>query len=274
MARYRFGMYRSVMLPSAISAAKNTVSDKRRMRVDGEPDVLRVGAHLQRQHRLGDQLAGVQADDGGAQQPVRALVEQQLGDAFVARRSRARGRSRPTGTPPSRSRGPAPSPGFGQAHPCDFRIGVGDRRNGARVERDLVSGDDLRGELAFVRRLVRQHRLADDVADGVDVRHVGAHLLVHRDEAALVDLHAGGFGVDRLAVRAASHRHQDAVVDLRRRRAFAFEGDLKPFWQRLDFGDLGLQQDRFVALLDALVQRPDDVAVGARNQPVQQLDHA
>ena len=54
------------------------------------------------------------------------------------------------------------------------------------VEEGFVSGDDLGGDLALVGRLVREHRLADDVADGEDVRHVGALLLVHRDEAALV----------------------------------------------------------------------------------------
>ena len=32
---------------------------------------------------------------------------------------------------------------------------------------------------------MRQHRLTDDVADSVDVRHVGAHLFVHFDEAAV-----------------------------------------------------------------------------------------
>ena len=39
-------------------------------------------------------------------------------------------------------------------------------------------------ELALVRGLVRQHRLADQVADGEDVRHVAAHLRIDVDEAA------------------------------------------------------------------------------------------
>jgi hypothetical protein len=43
-----------------------------------------------------------------------------------------------------------------------------------------VPGDHFGRDLAFVRGLVREHRLADDVADRVDVRHVGAHLLVDR----------------------------------------------------------------------------------------------
>jgi hypothetical protein len=40
----------------------------------------------------------------------------------------------------------------------------------------------------------------DDVADGEDVPHVGALLLVHRDEPALIDLHARGLGTDHLPV--------------------------------------------------------------------------
>ena len=41
---------------------------------------------------------------------------------------------------------------------------------------DLCPARDLGRDLALVRRLVRQHRLADDVADGEDVVDVGAHL--------------------------------------------------------------------------------------------------
>ena len=44
--------------------------------------------------------------------------------------------------------------------------------------------------MRLVHRLVRQHGLADDVADGEDVRHVGAHLDVDVDEAAVGDGHA------------------------------------------------------------------------------------
>src|SRR2546423_15374033 len=43
---------------------------------------------------------------------------------------------------------------------------------------------------------MRQHRLADDIADGVDVRHVGAHLIVGRDESAVGHHDAGLVGAD------------------------------------------------------------------------------
>ncbi len=61
-----------------------------------------------------------------------------------------------------------------------------------------MAARDFRRDLALVRRLVRQHRLADDVADGEDVVDVGAHLLVDGDEAALVDLDARRLRADRL----------------------------------------------------------------------------
>ena len=114
------------------------------------------------------------------------LVEQELRHAVVAA-----GRKRAAARRPREHRflvfdALGQSLGFGQPHPRDLGIGVGDRRNGARVEKHLVPGDHFRGGLAFVRRLVREHRLATDVADRVDVRHVGAQLLVDRDVAALV----------------------------------------------------------------------------------------
>ena len=69
---------------------------------------------------------------------------------------------------------------LGQADPGDFGIGVGDRRDHLGVEEAVLARRDLRRHMAFMHRLVRQHRLPDDVADREDVRHVGAHLLVDR----------------------------------------------------------------------------------------------
>ena len=54
--------------------------------------------------------------------------------------------------------------------------------------------------------------------------------------------------------------------------ALALEGDVQAVGPRLDRGDLGLEQDLLVALLDALGERRDDVAVGARHQLVHHFD--
>ena len=78
--------------------------------------------------------------------------------------------------------------GFGQARPRDFGIGEHHRRNRRRLEHRLVPGDRLDRHARFVRRLVRQHRLAGHVADREDRRLGGAALPVGLDEALGVDL--------------------------------------------------------------------------------------
>ncbi len=142
------------------------------------------------------------------------LVEQQLGQALGAGEPSARPRGRP---------GKAPLPylmplrlglGLGQADPGDLGIGVGDRGDAPGVEEAVLAGGDLGRDLGLVGRLVREHRLADDVADREDVRDVGALLAVDRDEAALVDRDARALGADRLAVRPPADRDQDPVEDL------------------------------------------------------------
>jgi len=57
---------------------------QRRVRVDRLADVGGVAAHLHREADLAHQVAGVRADDAAADAAVRRLVEQQLGEAFVA----------------------------------------------------------------------------------------------------------------------------------------------------------------------------------------------
>jgi hypothetical protein len=68
-----------------------------------------------------------------------------------------------------------------------------------------------------VHRLVRQHRLTDGVADREDVRHVGAHLLVSRDEAALVHQDTRVLGADQPAV-GPSHLQAPRPIPAARRR--------------------------------------------------------
>ncbi len=76
----------------------------------------------------------------------------------------------------------------------------------------LWPGGDFGRHVRLMHRLVGQHRVADDVADGEDVRHVGAHLGIDRDEAAVGDGHARLVGGDLLAVRRAAGGLQDHVV--------------------------------------------------------------
>ncbi len=47
----------------------------------GEREVGDVGAHLEREARLGDQLSGAGADDAGTQHPAALGIDEQLGAA-------------------------------------------------------------------------------------------------------------------------------------------------------------------------------------------------
>jgi hypothetical protein len=69
--------------------------------------------------------------------------------------------------------------------------------------------------MRLVHGLVRQHGLAHDVADGKDVRHVGTHLDVDIDEAAVRDGHAGLFGGDLFAIGRAAYGLKNQSLSFR-----------------------------------------------------------
>ena len=60
---YRLGIYRSVNVPSKASAANADGLRQRRMGMDGQTNIRRIGTHLNGERHFGDQLAGVGADD-------------------------------------------------------------------------------------------------------------------------------------------------------------------------------------------------------------------
>ena len=164
---------------------------------------------------------------------------------------------------------------LGLAGPGHLGVGVGHRRDLARIEERRLAVRRLGRDMRLVHRLVRQHRLADDVADGEDVRHVGAHLLVDLDEAAIGDRDAGLVGADLLAVRAAA-RPPPAPGRRPAARSGAFSPSKltsMPAWRRLGADGLGLQHDVVEARRVHLLPDLDEVAVGALHQAVEHLDH-
>src|SRR5947207_4386048 len=57
---------------------------KRRMRMDRAADIDGVSAHLDGKRDFTHQIAGVRSDDPAADDPMRGVVEQQLGEALIA----------------------------------------------------------------------------------------------------------------------------------------------------------------------------------------------
>lgn len=80
---------------------------------------------------------------------------------------------------------------FGETHPDHLGVGIGHAGDDTGVEgRELavfsqrfVAWQFIGNHFRNYLRLVHQHRLAHDVANRKDVRHVGAHLDVDFDEA-------------------------------------------------------------------------------------------
>ncbi len=111
---------------------------------------------------------------------------------------------------------------FGQAYPSYFGIGVGYAGDHSGVKRGcgqifvalLLACYHFGRYMRFVHGFVGQHGLAYDVADGEDVGHVGAHLDIDVDEAAVCDGYAGFVSRDFFAVGGAAYGLQDQVVGL------------------------------------------------------------
>jgi hypothetical protein len=122
------------------------------------------------------------------------------------------------------------------------------------------------GDASFVRGFMRQHRLADHVADREDRRFVSAPLLVHHDEAALIDLHLGPLESGDLRVRPAPHRHQDAIEDLLGRVVFALERHPNALRLGRHLHDFRFEQHAFHGLHDALRENVNQIAIGTRQQ--------
>src|ERR1041385_8188665 len=57
---------------------------RRRMRMDGLADIDRVGAHFDGERNLADEIARSGSDDGTADQALRLLRKDQLGEALLA----------------------------------------------------------------------------------------------------------------------------------------------------------------------------------------------
>src|SRR5690554_6041216 len=86
--------------------------------------------------------------------------------------------------------------------------------------------DDFGRHMAFMHGFVRQHGLAHDIAYGMDVRHIRAHLAVDLNETAFSHGYAGLISTNALAIWCAPDRLQHQVVALwLGGSALAFERD-------------------------------------------------
>ena len=151
---------------------------------------------------------------------------------------------------------------------------VGHAGNHTGVEVTLLAGSGLGRDVRLVHGLVRQHGLADHIADCEDVWHVGAHLAINGDEATIGHRDAGLVSANLLAVRAASGGLQNHVVALSLfRRLVALESYPKPIIFGRNRSGLGFKHDLLETLTVLLLPYLDQIAVRPLHQAVEHFHH-
>src|SRR5690606_6436240 len=194
-----------------------------------------------RDHGLGDQLARHRADDVHAENVVVLAVRDDLRETRrLLQRLRA---------PVDRERKGAdlvPAPALlhlllGQADPRDLGGRVDHGWYRPVIDLRSVPRDQLGDHHAFLGALVREHRTADDVADGPDVAGRRPAAVIDLHEAALVELDAGVRPEQTFRVRPAADTH-DQLVDLELLAlAAALVAHLDAFGRDLRARDLGAE---------------------------------
>ncbi len=131
----------------------------------------------------------------------------------------------------------------------------------------------FRRDLALVRGFVRQHRLPHNVANRKNVRHIGTHLLIHRNKAACIRKHTRFPRVNQPTIRRTPNRHQHPIKRIGRRRTFALKRTHQPFWSRRNRSDFGVQVDVLVHPLNLVVQGLYDVTIRTGHQTGGEFHH-
>jgi hypothetical protein len=163
------------------------------MWVDGFRDIVNFASHFDRQYRFSDQLTCTAADDTASEYSICFGIDKPLRQTVGDTQSLS-----PT------TRGPgidfdvdSPSISFGfilcQSSPSNLWIGENDGRDRRFVEGRRFTGKDFRRNSPFVRRFVREHGIARDVADRQNVWISGSLLAITINKATFVDFNFGIF---------------------------------------------------------------------------------
>ena len=128
--------------------------------------------------------------------------------------------------------------------------------------------------MPLMHRFVRQHGLANEIADGEDVCNVRAHLCIDGNESTLANGNSCRLGANALAIGHATNGLQDEVIQLGLSRRFS---TLKAHADALR---CCLRSHRFRVEKDAVKTRRihllpnlDQIAVGALHQAVLHFHH-
>src|SRR5207244_6113684 len=159
--------------------------------------------------------------------------------------------------------------GLGQSDTRDFGIGVDRPWDGTVVDGRLVPTRVLRGDLPFAKSRVRELPVARAIADGVDVVHSRAPMLIRGNSLPPVEVDADRLETDPFDARAAAHRDEHQV---------GFDGlavsemDGEHAAVVVDLRALLLEVERDATLAELLGELPGRVRILLRNERRQHLD--
>jgi len=135
------------------------------------------------------------------------------------------------------------------------------------------AGDQLGDGNAFFTGLVRQHRTAHAVADRPHAIDAGVAVFVHRDLAALSQLHAAVVRQQALGSRAPAHRNQQ-LVELRGVLFLAVAvSDVHDVALHRNRADLGAELDVEALFLELARRHFGDIGVGGCKKVGQGFEH-
>jgi hypothetical protein len=245
------------------------------MRMAGAREILGRAAELDQDRALVDHLAGLHADDVRAQHAIGLRIGQELYEAIgllVGFRTAVRG-EREFADVVGDARGLQLL--LGLADGGNLRRGVDHARNGVVVHVPGLARDNFRNRNALILGLVRQHRAAHDVADGVDALHIGRKMVVDLDPTAIVDrdacfLQAETFGVGDAAD---ADQHDVRFQRLCRAASRRFDADLQRFTGRIDTRDLRAELECHALLFQHALELPRDLAVHTRQNAIEEFHH-
>ena len=162
---------------------------------------------------------------------------------------------------------------FGQTHPSHFGIGEDHRRNEVvAIHRVAVAGEVFNSDAGLLAGLVRQHDAASDVADGINVRVVGDHALIHLDEPLVIPLDARVLKSEVLPVGHSADGHQHSVILFVHLLAVELGSDLDLLSGGLNLQNLRLEAYFLEGLLGVGRHGSDEVGVGSGQHRFHGLD--
>ena len=231
-----------------------------------------VGAHLDRQHALGDQLARAGPDDAHAQHALGLRVDRSAWSGRRCGRASSRGPTRPTGTArPRPSRPSLCACGSVRPHQASSGIGEDHRRDRARLE-------GRRSSPAIASTATRPSCVAlcasigspatSPIAKivGSAVRRCASTLMKPRRSTCDAGLFEARDRSSSAGGRRRPARGRTACSRLRRRPSPSKRHADPVCPSSFMSTDLGVEQDGLESAVEALGEDVDEVAVGAGQQ--------